>query len=209
MAILINYYSLGEFMKPIAIVATVFIGLISLPVTAEEETKKYSVILKTGSYSLSQGTQTVSSYSTKFNKSASGVFAGEFTWGSSDDIRFGGEIFLHNNDYTSVGFKGEASTTVVMFNARKYFLEDDFRPFIGGGVGAASSDFSGRFVGSAGGLALQVMFGAEYKLSNSVSLYAEYKNILLADVDAETTTGGTAEFDLSGDGLFAGAAIYF
>ena len=192
-------------MKSKAIVAAAFISLISLSVTAEEDAKKYSVILKTGSYSMSTSSQTILARAVKFDDSASGVFGAEFIWNSNQDVSFGGEVFVHNNDYTASGSPGEASASFIMFNARKHFMEGNFRPFVGAGIGAGSVDLSGSLNGTAGGLAIQVLAGAEYRVADSVGLYVEYKNMLSADLEDDAGES----VDMTGSGVLAGVAIHF
>jgi len=200
-------------MKALLTMFAVCLSLFSLTVMAEEEeTNKHSIIIKAGSYTLSSGSQTTFGGTSKFDEDASGVFGGEFTWKMKgmDDVRFGGELLFFSNDYSTNGFKGEVSSLAIMLNVRKYFLEGDFKPFVAGGIGAMSSSFDGFYSGSAGGLAMQFLLGAQYNVSNDFSLYAEYKNIFSADVDAEVKDSSEkAEFDMSGSGLFAGVAIHF
>lgn len=198
-------------MKIFSIITTVFTLLTSFSAVAEEFEERFSILIKTGSYSMSNGTQSTAGGTSVFETDSSSVFSGEVTFKMRNDenIRLGGEIFVFNNKYTNFGITGDALTTAVMFNARMFLLDGDFKPFVGFGAGAVTTTFDGYYSGSAGGLAMQVMIGAEYKISDRIGLYAEYKNLGLATVDNETTSGQTAEFDMSGAGTFAGVAAYF
>ena len=87
----------------------------------------------------------------------------------------------------------------------KYYIETTrwLYPFLGVGLGFASSSFSGDFTGTASSFAFQGMAGADIRFSDSVGLYLEYKYL-----NAPTRTKDQ-EIKASGSGIFAGLSFQF
>lgn len=165
-----------------------------------------ALIVKAGSFKLSDETQAISGISLTFDDKASGVFGGELEWRRNDNIAFGAELLLYSNDWRSgLGTVGDNDTLALLVNAKKYFAATKHvLPFIGAGIGFTSADFSGPGGSvSASDLALQAMAGIEFR-GEKVGFYTEAKYLTSKPED---DVG--ANIDVSGVGIFAGVSITF
>jgi hypothetical protein len=175
---------------------------------AVKESNGLTLILKVGSFQLANSAQTLDLIPpANIDFSSSGMAYGiEGEWRTTTGFAFGLEVFGESEDYTVTGsaLGGKTSVTNVFFNAKKYFRQGSIvQPFIGAGIGAASTTFSGDITGSAGGPGVQAMAGIVFRWQK-VGLYTEYKY-----VRAEVTDTAGATVDVSGSGLFAGLSVYF
>jgi hypothetical protein len=175
---------------------------------AVKESSGVTLILKVGSFQLANSAQTLDIIPpADLNFSSSGMAYGiEGEWRTATGFAFGLEVFGESEDYTVTGSPtgGKTSVTNVFFNAKKYFRQGStIQPFIGAGLGAASTSFSGDISGSAGGPGVQVMGGIVFRWQK-VGLYTEYKY-----VRAEVSDAASVKVDVSGSGLFAGLSVYF
>lgn len=165
-----------------------------------------ALILKTGSFTLSKESQSISGISLTFDDSASSVFGVELEWRKDDGTAFGAEVFGFSNDWRSnVATSGDNDTFAWMFNLKKYFAPSNtINPYIGAGIGFASADFSGPG-GSATGsdFAIQAMAGLEVRVEK-VGFYTEIKWF---NSKPEDDFGD--DIDVSGTGVFAGISIFF
>lgn len=166
-----------------------------------------ALILKTGSFSLADDTQSSAGLPLTFDENASGIFGAELEWRMASGAAFGVELLRYNNDWRSgIGTSGDLDTTAFMFNGKKYFVNDrdPIRPYIGAGIGFASVDFHGPG-GSASGddLALQAMAGIDFRF-NQVGLYTEVKYL---SSRPEDDFGD--DIDVSGIGVFGGVSVNF
>jgi hypothetical protein len=175
---------------------------------AVKETSGLTLILKGGSFQLANSAQTIDlipPVDLDFS-SASMAYGLEGEWRIKNGFAFGLEVFGESEDYTITGStaSGQMSVTNVFFNAKKYFRQGSIiQPYVGAGIGAAATTFSGPITGSAGGLAIQAMAGVVFRWQK-VGLYTEFKY-----EHAEVEDAGGAKVDVSGSGLFAGLSVYF
>jgi opacity protein-like surface antigen len=165
-----------------------------------------ALILKAGSFTLSDADQRIGGINLTFEKNSSSELGGEFEWRRSDGAAFGIEILNYNNDWKSgIGTSGDNNTLALMFNAKRYFsATKSVLPFIGGGVGFASTEFSGPG-GSASGddLALQILAGIEVR-GKQAGFYTEVKKLVSKPEDEFGD-----DIDVSGTGVFVGVSIFF
>lgn len=165
----------------------------------------FALTAKAGEYTLSEGTQRWLGLSTQVKTKASSVFAlgGEYEF--ANGFAIAPEILMFKTTWTqSNGNTGKFDGTVVTLNGKMYLATSDmFRPFIGAGVGAGVTSFSGDITGNTGGAAFQAFAGAELRF-NQVGLHLEYKV-----VSAETEDDNSNVVDISGKGAFAGVSIHF
>ncbi|MDH3670687.1 MAG: porin family protein [Gammaproteobacteria bacterium] len=159
-----------------------------------------ALIVKAGSFELSDDTQNISGVSLVFDEDASSVFSIEYEWGI-DEVVLGGELLSYSNDWDSgLATSGDNDTLAIMFNVKRYFeISEPIQFYIGGGIGIASVDFDGPG-GSADGddLALQVMAGVTFRLK-AVGIYTEVKSF-----SSEPEDDFGDDIDVSGTGLFGG-----
>lgn len=165
-----------------------------------------ALILKLGSFTLSDADQRISGIPLTFEDNSSGEFGGEFEFRRNDGAAFGIEILNYTNDWRSgVGTTGDNNTLALMFNAKRYFYATrSVLPYIGGGIGLASTDFTGPG-GSASGddLAFQILAGIEVR-GRQAGLYTEVKHFISKPEDEFGD-----DIDVSGTGVFVGVSIYF
>jgi opacity protein-like surface antigen len=167
--------------------------------------------VKVGKFSLDETQQTPILFPITLEEDSSGALAVEYEWRAETGFAFGGELVLYNNSYTTAGGSGDADSGVATFNVKNYFnATESFKPFIGGGIGFGVVSLTGtgnHYQGDAAGLALQLMVGAEFRVSKPIGLYAEYKYISSETEDFEGNSN--AKFDISGSGLFVGVSVHF
>jgi hypothetical protein len=172
---------------------------------AVQESSGLTLILKGGSFQLANSTQTILNFSRDFS-SAGLAYGLEGEWRWVNGFALGLEVYGQSQDWTTTGSPSSGSMDVayVFFNAKKYFRQGSIvQPFLGAGVGAASTTFSGSITGSAGGPAVQAMAGIVFRWKK-VGLYTEYKY-----EHAEVSDPASNTVDVSGSGLFAGLSVYF
>jgi len=169
-----------------------------------------TLILKVGSFQLANASQQIVvpglSGSTRNFSSAGMAYGLEGEWRMQNGFAFGMEVFGYSQDWTTTGFaeSGNMSVTNVFFNAKKYFRPGTtVQPYIGAGIGAASTSFGGDITGSAGGAAIQGMAGIAFRWQN-VGLYTEFKY-----ESAKVEDAAGVSVNVSGTGLFAGLSVYF
>lgn len=170
----------------------------------------FTLIVKGGSYQLGSDSQTILGLQRNFGTTGS-AFGAEGEWRLANGLAFGAEVFSHSHDYTTSGAvgTGDMSALHIMFNVKKYFRPASLvQPYIGGGVGAVTAEFSSgsgasAITGSGGGYALQAMGGVAFRWQH-VGLYTELK---LQKAEAEDANGETV--DVSGSALFVGMSLSF
>jgi len=172
----------------------------------EKGTSGMTLIAKVGNFQLASTSQTILGSTRNFS-AASMAYGLEGEWLLENGLAFGMELFGHNQDYTTTGLpaaSGDVSVTNVFINAKKYFRPGAIaQPYLGAGIGAASTSFSGAITGSAGGAALQGMAGVAIRWQQ-FGIYTEFK---YARAEVEDAAG--VKVDVSGTGLFAGVSAYF
>jgi len=173
-------------------------------VPTDRGTSGITFIAKAGSFQLASDSQTILGASRSFSaaSTASGL---EGEWRLENGFAFGMELFGHTQDYSTAGVpSGDVSVTNVFVNAKKYFRPGAIvQPYLGAGIGAASSSFSGAITGSAGGFALQGMTGIAFRWQH-FGIYTELKY-----TRAEVEDSAGQAVDVSGTGLFAGMSVQF
>ena len=180
---------------------------------AEEETSPYrepsgvNMLLKTGVITLSEESQSLLGTDLIYDDSASGVLAIEGYYQFDSGFTIGGELLKYSAEFTTVGSNQVHNVDVlaVMGTAKKFFrVGSSLQPYIGAGLGFATTDISGpSFGGNTSGVAYQLMAGLEYR-SDSIGVFGEFKML-----SADTEDDGGESVDVSGTGLFAGVAFHF
>lgn len=191
-------------MKPLISVLSLIVmtatTFLNYPVQADS-----ALIIKTGSYTLSDETQGLGGDTLTFDEDASGVFAIEYEWGI-DKVALGVELLSYRNDWdSSIATSGDNDTLATMLNVKRYFeIGKSIQFYIGGGIGIASVDFDGPG-GSASGddFALQVMAGVTVR-AEKIGLYTEVKSF-----SSEPEDDFGDDIDVSGTGLFGGISFHF
>jgi opacity protein-like surface antigen len=166
---------------------------------------RFALILKAGGFQLSSDSQTILAAERNFTAAAA-TWGLEGEWRTADGLAFGGELFGHSHDYTTTGLaeSGSVAITNIMLNAKKYFRAGSTaQPYVGMGLGAVTTSFSGALTGSASGFALQAMTGVDFRWQRA-GLYTELK---LQKAESKDTNG--QKVDASGMGLFVGVSVPF
>jgi opacity protein-like surface antigen len=169
---------------------------------------KAAVILKLGTLTLADDTQDLFGMDQTFDDTASGVYALEGLYQLPHGITIGGELIGYSTEFTTTGTTNKHDVDVLEFfvNAKKYFRSDRLiQPFVGVGVGAATTDVSGPTIsGDTSGLAYQLMAGVEFRFNRVMGLQVEAKYI-----GAETEDDNNEKIDVSGTGVFLGVGLHF
>jgi len=172
----------------------------------------FSLILKGGSFSLGSTSQDIDAtdavtggtitFTTRLSQTAS-VYGLEGEWVDESGWAFGGEVLVHNHDYTTVPVgvlgQGEMQVVTAVFTTKKYFRPGALvQPFLGAGLGLASVNMSGQLEGSGAGFAAQAVGGLAFRWTH-VGLYTEARYRLAA----------TADVYASGAAFLAGVGVQF
>jgi hypothetical protein len=179
------------------------------PAAAPTQRAGLAFMLKTGILSLSKTSQTIQTtdgltFATEFDDRASSPIAFEGEWRTTDGFAFGGELIRYSNKLTANNVDGEMDVLAVLFNAKKYFAASNIvYPYFGVGIGLASTDFSGAFTGSTGGVAYQAMGGVEFRWQQ-FGAYTELKFL-----GARTEDDAGNEVDAGSRGLLVGVSARF
>jgi len=169
-----------------------------------------TLILKAGSYSLGSGSQSILGFTRDFSATAT-AWGLEGEWRIPADFAFGLEAGGHSHSYTTAGAtaNGDMRVTSVFANAKYYFRSAEIvQPFVGGGLGVATTDFSGAVTGSATGFAVQAMTGVAFRWEH-FGLYTELKYQSAKTRGTDAATGASVPVDASGIGLYAGLGVHF
>ena len=161
-----------------------------------------SVIVKTGSFTLANKSQTITSAVT-FDEMSSSIFAIEYEYKIKENLSWGGEYIGYKNTFTPG--TNSASFTHVMFNIKKLFKVAKYvEPFIGIGAGASTVALSGSSSGGrAGGFGFQIMAGVKFPFED-FSAVVEYKMATGNPADKAGTSVNS-----TGSGIFTGIGIRF
>ena len=164
------------------------------------------IMLKLGSLSLSNQTQTILGSDRNFDKSASGPFGLEAYFQSDSGLATGGELLGYKAHFTTVGgaTSGDAAVLVALANVKQYYRTDtNLQPYIGAGLGAALTKVSGTaFTGNTAGFAYQLVGGVEYRL-DTMGFFAEAKYL-----GAKTKDSNSQTIDVGGTGFYLGIAFH-
>jgi hypothetical protein len=183
----------------------------SAPARSRTEGQKgVTLILKAGSFMLARGSQNILGSPLDFSSTAA-AWGLEGEWRIPSDFAFGLEVGGHSHSYTTIGPvpSGDMSVTSVFVNAKKYFRGDSIvQPYVGGGLGAVTTDFSGGISGKAEGFAVQFMTGAAFRWQH-FGLYTELKYQGAKTHGTDAATGASVPVDASGLGLYAGLDVHF
>jgi hypothetical protein len=172
-----------------------------------------AIILKGGSYTISQELQTTALDPTLIEGKTTSVGGIEVEWRHPKGFAVGGEIFYFRNNWADInGYVGDVSTLTYTVNAKYYLGIGNFvYPYIGLGAGFAVSDFSGTdgfstYEGSSGGLAYQGLAGIEFRFKY-VGINLQYKR-LTADVETTFPDGSTETNEMGGSGALLGLTLH-
>jgi len=182
-------------------------GEVSRPVAPEaKQHGGLALILKTGRFDMSDRSQVIGGLQSEFDSKASGVLGVELEWRDRSGFAFGGELYRFTNKIVAVGtaLEGEMKAVAFLVNAKKYFEITGFLyPYVGAGLGAATSSFSGDLTGSASGPAYQAMAGIEFR-SQNIGLYTELKYLSSSTEDSAGT-----KIKIGGNGKHLGLGVSF
>ena len=182
-------------------------GLLLLLALSSQATAENVIIVKAGNYTMDDTTQRIdlipSPVNTTFEDDV-GVFGVQYEFVFNNGFSIGGGFEGFTLDYTSGIGSGQTDVIFVTANPKYYFLDGDFRPFLGGSVGLAATDFTGSIDGTTSGLALGFQAGFRYQFS-LVGVYVEYKNYF----SAKTEDSENADVDLAGSIISAGLSFAF
>jgi hypothetical protein len=170
-----------------------------------------SIIVKTGRYTLSSGSQSFLSTTQDFDTTSTGVFGVEYEYRPSSGFGVSAEFSKFSNAYTVQGssFTGDMDVIGFSVKAKKYFeVTNWFHPFVGAGIGSAATDFSGDITGSTVGVGLVGVAGAEFRTRN-FGLYTELRYFSCKTSGEESGTGNTQKVDVGGMGQYIGIAFHF
>ncbi len=166
----------------------------------------FGIMLKLGTMTLSEDTQFIVSADRSFDDSVS-PYGIEAYYQYPSGLTLGGEVLSYSASFTTVGQTDQHDVDVFLItaNVKQYFRsESNLQPYIGAGLGSASTEISGPNVaGDATGIAYQLLGGLEYR-GDDVGFFGEIKYI---DAAAESDNNETV--DVSGIGIFAGFAFHF
>lgn len=189
-------------------------SLLGLTLNAVAVERNHSIVLKTGSYTLSNSGQTLeleTTTSVTYEDDVDSEFALEYEYRINERVGVGVEYIAFTGNFNLVTDEtpprtgsGETEGDMLMLNMRRYFeMGQHIKPYFGAGVGYARMDMSGGIVGDASGMGLQGLLGVKFPFDR-FGLVAEYKLI-----SSEPDDGAGRKVDLSGSGLFFGALVRF
>ena len=165
------------------------------------------LMLKLGSMTLAEDTQTLYTVDRSFDDSVSGLYAIEAYYEFNSGFAVGGELLSYSTEFTTTGMNDthNVDVYVLVANAKQYFRPyTSLQPYIGAGVGIATTDVSGPTVtGNTSGVAYQLLAGIEYR-SRSIGGFGEIKYL-----GADTESNDNQSIDVSGTALLAGIAFHF
>lgn len=165
-----------------------------------------SLAIKTGALSVAKQTQNILNSDRQFDSNASGLYGIELDYQTRSGTSYGGELLGYKLAYTTVGASGSGDVSVqaLMAIAKQYYrTRTRVQPYLGVGIGLASTSVSGAITGSTTGFAYQGLAGIEYRFATT-GIFAEYKY-----VGVQTKSSNGQKIDASGSGIFLGAAFQF
>lgn len=165
----------------------------------------FSLMLKAGSMTLSQDSQTIDGVTGSLDTSASGTFAAELDYQYASAVTLGAELMRYKTNMTWSGSSNDISVFVLLGNLKQYFnTHSPLQPYVGAGLGVAVTDISGATLnGNTSGFAYQLLGGVEYRTS-SIGFVAEAKYL-----GAKTSDSEGRDIDVSGAAILAGVVFHF
>lgn len=169
----------------------------------------FTLGVKAGSFQLGKSSQTILGQGRNFSSGAL-AYGLDGEWVTNGGFAFGGEIFSHRHDFTTLGAvaDGDMQATLLLINAKKYFRpESTLHPFIGAGIGLVNTQLGGSLTGSASGFAVQASGGLALRWKHAnLQLELKYLN---ARTEGSNAAGGSETVDASGFGIVLGAGGRF
>lgn len=176
----------------------------------DEAENALGIVIKSGDYTLDERAQVQDGIATVAETNSDSVIGVEVEWRHRSGLAVGGEFFLFENTWRSVGagtFTGKLETGVYTVNGKYYFnIADIVFPYAGIGVGYAITSVSGDVEGNSVGFAYQGLAGVEFRFKY-VGLHLQYKK-LVADVEAENSASVVETNTIDGSGGLFGVAIH-
>jgi hypothetical protein len=164
-----------------------------------------ALILKGGSYRMSEQSQSLLGSTIQFDDKSTGVAGVELEWRFQNGFALAGELYQFSNKIDA-GTITETKMDVQIFtaNLKRYFaIANFFYPYVGVGVGDSIASFSGFVNGDTAGFAYQGMAGIEFRIKN-VGIYTELKRVY------STTKESSGEMiKVGGTGKSVGLGISF
>ncbi len=170
-----------------------------------------ALIVKAGSFKLAEGDQSVGGTPSTFDTTSKPAAGIEIEWRSRSGLAVGGEVFYYKNEFvpSATAATAEQEVYAAMLNGKYYFRAADwFYPYVGAGVGLASTSYGGSLSGAASGPAFQGFAGAEFRF-NRVGLHLQFKYLSATTEGKLATTGATEKVKVGGSGVLAGVSFIF
>jgi opacity protein-like surface antigen len=164
-----------------------------------------ALILKGGSYRISEQVQLLLGSSSQFDAKSTGVAGAELEWRFRNGFALGAELYQFSNKI-DFGTTTETKMDVQAFtvNLKRYFaIANFFYPYAGAGVGDSIAKFSGFTVARSSGFAYQAIAGIEFRIKN-IGIYTEAKRLYSNTGDS---TGDIAK--VGGTGKSVGLSLSF
>ena len=165
-----------------------------------------AITMKLGQVELWDDSQLLGAQQRVFDDSSRRTFGIAWEHRSRSGIGLGVEYLTYRHDYSpSTGNAGEAKTQMVLFSARKYFIDSGvFHPFVGMGLGLGHTTVSrGPDLSPDVNFQLQANTGIEFRFDN-FGFMVEVKG-LYNDSDGPANN----RYDPSGTGIFGGMSFIF
>ena len=165
-----------------------------------------AIIMKLGQVELWDDTQFLGTQARVFDDNSRRTFGLAWEHRNRRGVGLGVEYLTYRHDYSpSTANLGEAKTQMVLFSARKYFIDSGvFHPFVGMGVGIGhTSVTSGPNLSPDVNFQLQANTGIELRFDN-IGFLVEVKG-LYNDSDGPSNN----RYDPSGTGIFGGMSFIF
>lgn len=193
---------------------------VALPVVANAETPGFYVSGAAGANWLEDAKFKNAALNQKTTYDASWAGAGALGYAYSTGFRSELELAYLNNDINNIAGVttpgGSAESWVLTVNALYDFMrESRFNPYVGIGIGGASVDYSVQTIGGANlsdddlSLAIKGIAGASYKLTDALSLFANYEYTNIASLNYTNAVGTDVEVDNQNHTVLAGVRFSF
>ncbi len=158
---------------------------------------------------------TLSSVPAAIDTASRQVFGLEYERAIKHGFSYGATLFQTTNTIatpTGTPTQGVVKTTFILATLNKYFgSPGGLQPFVGVGIGMASSHVGGGINTDGGGTPVMARFGVRYQVGR-ISVKAGYRTIHAnSELSANMDTVGamTGGYSMSGRGLYAGVGVHF
>lgn len=165
-----------------------------------------AITMKLGQVKLWDDTQLLGAQERVFDDSSGRTFGLAWEHRSRSGVGLGVEYITYRHDYTpSTRNMGEAKTQMILFSARKYFIDSGvFHPFLGMGMGLGHTSVTGGpNLSPEVDFQAQVNTGIEFRFDN-IGFLVEVKGLY-----NDSKGPSNNRYDPSGTGIFGGMSFIF